>query len=85
MENRYGEPNSAVPLEFRPAEVVENLTGRPVRETIATGTVRGTKGRILVLDHAGSTYAVDLRDLVGYEVEEGTVERDLQSSLGAFG
>lgn len=62
-----------------------DLTGRPVRETIATGTVRGTKGRILVLDHAGSTYAVDLRDLVGYEVEEGTVERDLQSSLGAFG
>jgi hypothetical protein len=38
-----------------------------------------------VLDHAGSTYAVDLRDLVGYEVEEGTVGRDLQSSLGAFG
>jgi hypothetical protein len=61
------------------------LTERPVRETIAAGTVRGTKGRILVLDHAGSTYAVDLRDLVGYELEEGTVGRDLQSSLGAFG
>jgi hypothetical protein len=61
------------------------LTERPVRETIATGRVRGTKGRVLVLDHAGSTYAVDLRDLVGYELREGAVERDLQSSLGAFG
>jgi hypothetical protein len=62
-----------------------DLTERPVRETIATGTVRGTKGRVLVLDHAGSTYAVDLRDLVGYELSEGSVDRDLQSSLGAFG
>jgi hypothetical protein len=62
-----------------------DLTERPVSETIATGRVRGTKGRILVLDHAGSTYAVDLRDLVGYELREGALERDLQSSLGAFG
>ena len=62
-----------------------DLTERPVAETIATGTVRGTKGRLLVLDHAGSTYAVDLRDLVGYELREGGTGRDLQSSLGAFG
>jgi hypothetical protein len=61
------------------------LTERPVAETIATGTVRGTKGRLLVLDHARSSYAVDLRDLVGYELVEGGTERDLQSSLGAFG
>jgi len=61
------------------------LSERPVAETIATGGVRGTKGRLLVLDHAGSTYAVDLRDLVGYEVTEGGTDRRLQSSLGAFG
>ena len=61
------------------------LTERPVAETIATGTVRGTKGRLLVLDHAGTTYAVDVRDLVGYELTDGGTERDLQSSLGAFG
>jgi hypothetical protein len=61
------------------------LTERPVAETIATGTVRGTKGRLLVLDHARSSYAVDLRDLVGYELVEGGTKRDLQSSLGAFG
>jgi hypothetical protein len=62
-----------------------DLTERPVAETIATGTVRGTKGRLLVLDHGGTTYAVDVRDLVGYELTDGGTERDLQSSLGAFG
>jgi len=58
---------------------------RPMGETMATGTVRGTTGRLLVLDRDGSTYAVDMRDLVGYELEEGRSESDLQSSLGAFG
>ncbi|MFC6726711.1 DUF2797 domain-containing protein, partial [Halobium palmae] len=47
------------------------LDDRPVPETLATGTVRGTKGRLLVLDRNGTTYAVDVRDLVGYEVEDG--------------
>ena len=60
------------------------LSERPMAETLAAGTVRGTKGRVLVLDRAGSTYAVDLRDLVGYEVTEGRADRDLQASLGAF-
>ena len=60
------------------------LTERPVGETIATGTVRGTQGRVLALDRNGSTYAVDMRDLVGYEVSEGGTDRALQSSLGAF-
>jgi hypothetical protein len=62
-----------------------DLTDRPVSETIATGTVRGTQGRLLVLDNAGSTYAVDMRRLVGYDVRVGGTDRDLQSSLGAFG
>jgi hypothetical protein len=61
------------------------LTDRPVAETLATGSVRGVKGRLLVLDHGGSTYAVDLRDLVGYEVTPEPTTRNLQSSLGAFG
>jgi hypothetical protein len=60
------------------------LDERPMGETMATGTVRGTKGRVLVVDHNGSTYAVDLRDLVGYEVRAGETDRKLQSSLGAF-
>ena len=60
------------------------LTERPVAETLATGVVRGTQGRVLVLETNGSTYAVDLRGLVGYELEAGETDRQLQSSLGAF-
>jgi hypothetical protein len=73
------------PIETFSFDYGLDLDARPVAETLATGTVRGTKGRVAVLDNGGSTYAVDLRDLVGYELEEGTAERDLQSSLGAFG
>lgn len=61
------------------------LVGRPVTETLLTGTVHGTRGRILVLEHNGSIYAVDLRDLLGHDITEGAPDRDLQSSLGAFG
>ncbi|SDZ88144.1 Protein of unknown function [Haloplanus vescus] len=73
------------PIETFAFDYGLDLSERPVAETLATGTVRGTKGRLLVLDHAGSTYAVDMRDLVGYEVREGETDRRLQSSLGAFG
>ncbi|WP_411963092.1 DUF2797 domain-containing protein [Haloferax sp. YSMS24] len=62
-----------------------DLADSPVAETIATGTVRGVKGRVLVVDHRGTTYAVDMRSLVGYEFDTGGTDRDLQSSLGAFG
>ncbi|WP_254765104.1 DUF2797 domain-containing protein [Natrinema marinum] len=62
-----------------------DLAARPVRETIASGTVVGVKGRLLVLENGGTTYAVDMRDLVGYDVTEGAAERSLQSSLGSFG
>jgi hypothetical protein len=61
------------------------LSDRPMAETLATGTVRGTKGRVAVLENNGSVYAVDLRQLVGYELTDGGTDRDLQSSLGAFG
>lgn len=76
--------------EFDPIETFAfddglDLARRPVRETIASGRVVGTKGRVLVLEQDGTTYAVDMRDLVGYEVSEGSAERSLQSSLGAFG
>jgi hypothetical protein len=62
-----------------------DLADQPVPETMASGTVVGTKGRLLVLERNGSTYAVDMRDLVGHELEAGTSERELQASLGAFG
>lgn len=60
------------------------LAEQPMAETIATGTVRGTQGRVLVLDREGSVYAVDLRDLVGYELHTGGTDRALQSSFSAF-
>jgi hypothetical protein len=62
-----------------------DLDHRPVEDTAATGTVVGTKGRVLVLDRGGTAYAVDMRDLVGYELREGASSRDRQSNLGAFG
>ncbi|WP_049923986.1 DUF2797 domain-containing protein [Halopiger djelfimassiliensis] len=62
-----------------------DLESRPVRETLATGTVVGVKGRLLVLENGGTTYAVDMRDLVGYDLEDGETDRSLQSSLGSFG
>ncbi|ELZ14116.1 DUF2797 domain-containing protein [Natrinema thermotolerans] len=61
------------------------LEARPVRETIASGTVVGVKGRLLVLETGGTAYAVDMRDLVGYDLEGGRPDRNLQSSLGSFG
>ncbi|SEH11616.1 Protein of unknown function [Natronorubrum sediminis] len=61
------------------------LETQPVRETLLSGTVRGVKGRLLVLEHNGTEYAVDMRDLVGYEVDPGTTRQNLQSSLGSFG
>lgn len=73
------------PIETFAFDYGLDLDGSPVAETVATGTVRGVKGRVLVLDHRGTTYAVDLRDLVGHELDDGGTDRDLQSSLGAFG
>lgn len=80
----------ALLAEFDPLETFDldygfTVADRPVRETLATGTVVGVQGRLLVLENAGSTYAVDLRDLLGHEVTDGAGDRDIQSSLGRFG
>jgi hypothetical protein len=72
------------PIETFAFDYGLELTRRPMAETIATGTVRGTKGRLLVLDRPGGAYAVDLRDLVGYEVDPVATDRDVQSSFAAF-
>lgn len=71
-------------IDTIPLEYEFDLDTRPVVETLATGTVLGTKGRLLILAHAGGTYAVDLRDLVGYDITEGEPVRDIQSNLGVF-
>ncbi|WIV68699.1 DUF2797 domain-containing protein [Natrialbaceae archaeon AArc-T1-2] len=62
-----------------------DLETRPIRETIAAGTVVGLKGRLLVLEQGGTNYVVDLRDLVGYDLETGESDRSRQSSLDSFG
>ncbi|WP_435335776.1 DUF2797 domain-containing protein [Haloarchaeobius sp. TZWWS8] len=79
----------AVLDEFDPIETFTfdydlSLATRPVAETLFSGTVVGVKGRVLVLERGGTTYAVDMRNLVGYEVTETAPQRSLQSSLGAF-
>jgi len=62
-----------------------DLEHAPIPDTRADGRVRGTKGRVLLLAVGDTTYGVDLRALVGYEVQSD-VERaaDRQASLGTF-
>lgn len=61
------------------------VSRQPIPATIAHGTVRGVKGRLLVLDHGGTAYVADLRELVGHDVEyapdDGPV---VQQDLVAF-
>ncbi len=61
-----------------------DLDAQPMAEHLAAGTVRGAQGRLLVLEREGTVYAVDLRELVGYELESGGTDRALQSSFAAF-
>ncbi|MDR9430328.1 MAG: DUF2797 domain-containing protein [Natronomonas sp.] len=62
-----------------------DLDATPIAETLASGTVLGTKGRLLVLERSGARFAVDMRSLVGHDVEPGATPRALQSDLGSFG
>lgn len=72
------------PIETFSFEYDFDLDARPMAEQLATGAVRGSQGRLLVLDRGGTVYAVDLRELVGYELESGETNRQLQSSFAAF-
>lgn len=62
-----------------------DLDRHPVTETMARGTIVGTKGRILVLDRDGTSYAVDLRNLVGHDISTDVeIDENRQSSLASF-
>ncbi|PSP54576.1 DUF2797 domain-containing protein [Halobacteriales archaeon QS_1_67_19] len=79
----------AVLAEFDPIERFDfeyglELSSAPVPETLATGKIVGVQGRVAVLERGGTTYAVDLRDLVGHEIRAEETEKELQSSLAAF-
>lgn len=72
------------PQESYSFEYDLDIDSKPVAETIAAGTVNGTQGRVLGLEQHGTTYAVDMRELVGYEITTGETKRALQSSFAAF-
>ncbi len=72
------------PIETFSFEYGLELERPPVRETILSGTVRGRKGRLVVLDRETETYVVDCRSLVGYELTRGRPDRPLQRSIGSF-
>jgi hypothetical protein len=72
------------PMETQEFEYGLDLDTAPVAETLVSGTVRGVTGRVLVIDAGGTTYATDLRSVVGYELTDGRTGRRLQSSLGSF-
>jgi hypothetical protein len=72
------------PIDTAAYRYDHDVETRPLAATTAAGRVRGAQGRLLVLNRHGTTYAVDLRDLVGHAVTGSTDERALQSSLGAF-
>ncbi len=62
-----------------------SVTQQPIPATIAYGTVIGVKGRLLVLDHGGTEYVTDLRELVGFNVVDSPDEGPIvQQGLDAF-
>lgn len=72
------------PIDTYHPEYDLDLDEQPIHETVAWGTVRGVKGRLLVLDAGGSTYVTDVRDLVGYHIAPDMSDHSLQSGLAAF-
>lgn len=61
-----------------------DLSRAPIPETLASGTIRAVKGRLLLLERGGTTYVTDMRSLIGYEVQPQSDARQLQSNLGLF-
>lgn len=63
----------------------ESLGSRPIRlgpGDPVVGEMVGVKGRLLVLESGGTPYAVDLMDLVGFELDGAAAP--VQSSLNRF-
>ena len=62
-----------------------SLEHQPVQEQTLWGTVRGVRGRLLVLERSDGVVAVDMRGLVGADLEPTESPPPRQSSLGRFG
>lgn len=66
-------------LWMRPIPIVPSVG------SVITGMVFGIKGRQMVVERIGSLYAVDLKLLMGFEIEqESTGGTSIQSSLHSF-
>lgn len=72
------------PIETYSFNYGVDVTTKPIAMTTATGTVLGVKGRVLVVERGGTTYGVDLRDLVGYEISTDPDSVARQASLETF-
>ncbi|QDX39551.1 DUF2797 domain-containing protein [Salarchaeum sp. JOR-1] len=72
------------PIETFAFDYGLDLASQPVATTVARGTVVGTRGRVLVLERGATNYAVDLRDLVGHELDPEKESSDRQSSLASY-
>ncbi len=57
---------------------------QPIQATTAHGSIRGSRGRILLLQRGSTPYAVDLQSLVGYELSDDDPGENRQASLGGF-
>lgn len=60
-------------------------THQPIPETLGSGRVIGTKGRLLVMRVGGTPYVTDLRALVGHRIVPEAPPPERQSGLEAFG
>jgi hypothetical protein len=61
-----------------------SLDQQPIHTSSASGTVLGSRGRVLLLEKGETPYAIDLQSLVGYEVLDGESDSERQTSLGGF-
>lgn len=61
-----------------------NVEQQPIHDTFLSGIVHGTQGRILLLETTGSIYAVDMRDLLGYDITNTTAPQERQVSFSTF-
>lgn len=56
----------------------------PLSDVLLHGDVQATKGRFILLDVDGTEYAVDMKNLLGWELQQAEPDTVHQSSFGTF-
>ncbi|MCD1295651.1 DUF2797 domain-containing protein [Methanocella sp. CWC-04] len=69
---------------FRDEIRMKPILIEPKEEMAISGKVLGIKGQVLVIEKRNTVYAVNLDDLIGYDMEPGKGSINLQSSLFEF-